>query len=298
MRSLMVTSNMNINFTTRDYELESIKEFCKETNTEFQSCSANTLTMLGLNLETLPTAYINITGYPNDQHYRFLKYLELNNVKCVNDVNSEIFAFDKMISYLQMKYNGIEVIDTISLGHIFDNPMDKVIEQIEDLIGYPCVIKPTRLGRGMGIVKCDDRYQLSEIIGLIFSSDARKIGAVNHNNFIVQKFVHTAFGKRYRLVLYKDNPLLFMLGRNTEGYWKVNSPTTSEREVFEPPYSVVELGMKIHKVLNINYSALDLHIAEDRFIINEVNPCPELRMIDKLANQKILHLVLKDLFEI
>lgn len=298
MQSLMLTANLFgiFNLKVSNYITTTVKKFCEENNIKYIECGANSLESLGLNLKEFPTAYYNISGFPNDQHYRFLRYLELNKVKYINSVNSEIVADDKMLSYLELKYNGIEVVDTISLGQIFDNSQDNIIEQIEDLIGYPCVIKPTKLGHGMGVVKCDNKYQLSEILGLIFATDSRKYGSINYNNFIVQKFVLSTFGQKYRFVLFKDTPLVWVHNRNTQGYWKVNYVTTTEREVSDPPNSIVDLGIKIHDILNLNFSGMDFHVCQDKFIINEINPIPSLEILDKIYNKKIIEYVLKNLF--
>lgn len=300
MTTLLITTNINTKYKQRALELEHIKNFCLKYNIDLKFCDSREPTMLSYNLANFPTAYINFSGYPNTIHYRFCRYLELNNVNCIDKIKNTMNAHDKMTSYLDLKYNGVEVIDTISLGQIFEHSdvtkLDESVSQIEDLIGYPCIIKPTRLGFGIGVVKCDNRNSLVEILGLIFSTDSRKMTSESYNSFIVQKFVSSTIGLKYRLFLHKDEPLTFVRLVTKEGYWKA-SRSNSEMEILQPSDELIDLGRNIHKILNINYSAIDFHyIDKDKFIVNEINPFPD-SVTPKIDSQQIYQTILGDLLQ-
>lgn len=301
MKTLLLTTNINPKYGQRATNLDIYKNFCSKYNIDLKFCDSRQSTMLTYNLTNFPTAYINFSGYPNTIHYRFCRYLELNNVNCIDKIKNTMNAHDKMLSYLDLKYNGVEVVDTISLGQIFEHhdpiKLHESVSQIEDLIGYPCVIKPTKLGLNLGVVKCDNRNSLIEILGLIFCTDSRKMNAENYNSFIVQKFVSSAVGKKYRVYLHKDEPLAFVRYITDEGYWRANLHTAKHLEILQPTNELIDLCRNIHKILNINYSGIDFHyIDKDKFIVNEINPFPDLEN-PILNHEQMCQTILGDLLQ-
>lgn len=280
MKTLFITSNSDIYSIKKNFEANSLVDYCDKNNIYVRYLSSND--MCTLDEENLPTAYYNFSGYPNEQHFRYLRYLELNNVKTINPIYNQRIASDKMLSGLELKYNGIPIVETISLGSIFFDNQKNIVNQVETKIGFPCVIKAPNLGRGISVIKCDTKLNFLEILGLIFSTDTRRFGQLSHNNFIVQKFIASTAGKCIRTYTL-DNEVIACMTRTNDTYWKVNLNDGGTRTIIkEIPNQLINMSLTINKVLNLNFSGIDFHITDNGYVFNEINPIPDFEVISKL----------------
>lgn len=254
-----------------------------------------------LNELKFPTAYINMGGYPNEPHYRYLRYLELNGVRSINKASDERVAQDKMLSLLELKSQGIPVVDTISLGSLHFVRLDQIEEDVKQLIGFPCVIKYTTNGRGFGIVKIADQDSFRDILELLFCTDAQRFSGHSYNNFIVQKFVPSTVGRGLR-VFVVDGQVVGTIERVNPTYWKNNlsyslrSGGQAHAKVCEAPRELVDQSVKIAAILKTNFVGIDYHMLDHGYIFNEINCFPDFSTVRPWdPDLKILDQVLTEL---
>lgn len=285
----MLVANSNINnigySKILSHEISRIKEFCNKFSLKFVDMCPGYEEMLKYNMSEFPIMYYNLSNNINEDVKRFCRYLELNNVKCVNPIYKQQIACDKILCHLELKNSNVPIVRTISLGTINNNPIEIHINRIEKEIGYPCVIKPVNGSLGIGVVKCDDKNILSDILNLIFSTESIKYGGINSNNFIIQKYIEPLNGNKLRLVFYNDCALITY--KHYSDNWKVNTLTSKTATLVEPSTDLLEMAKKIHKILGINFSSMDFHITENGYMLNEVNCSPRTVFPESLTDYKV-----------
>lgn len=89
----------------------------------------------------------------------FLQMMGVPYVGC--DVLSSAVGMDKYVMKTVLKDNGIPVLDCkCYTSNQYDEDVEKLVEEIENAIGYPVIVKPVNLGSSIGISKADDRNEL------------------------------------------------------------------------------------------------------------------------------------------
>lgn len=95
-------------------------------------------------------------------------YLEMLGIPYAGcDVLSSALGMDKVSMKEVFKSNGIPVVEYCSFySYDWDVRRDDIISQIEEGLGYPCVVKPANLGSSIGITKAKNKDELIDAIDL------------------------------------------------------------------------------------------------------------------------------------
>ena len=97
----------------------------------------------------------------------FLKMFNIPYVGC--DVLSSAVGMDKYVMKTVLKDNGIPVLDCkCYTAKQYDENEDAIIEEIENAIGYPLIVKPVNLGSSIGISKAENRTELYDSLDTAF----------------------------------------------------------------------------------------------------------------------------------
>ena len=97
----------------------------------------------------------------------FLKMFNIPYVGC--DVLSSAVGMDKYVMKTVLKDNGIPVLDCkCYTAKQYDENEDAIIEEIENTIGYPLIVKPVNLGSSIGISKAENRTELYDSLDTAF----------------------------------------------------------------------------------------------------------------------------------
>lgn len=97
-------------------------------------------------------------------------YLKMFNIPYVGcDVLSSAVGMDKYVMKTVLKDNGIPVLDCkCYTGNQYDEDSEKIVEEIESVIGYPVIVKPVNLGSSIGISKAENRSELYDSLDTAF----------------------------------------------------------------------------------------------------------------------------------
>lgn len=97
----------------------------------------------------------------------FLKMLNVPYVGC--DVVSSAVGMDKYVMKTVLKDNGVPVLDCkCYTSKEYDGDGEKVVNEIEEKIGYPLIVKPVNLGSSIGISKAECREELYDCLETAF----------------------------------------------------------------------------------------------------------------------------------
>lgn len=90
------------------------------------------------------------------------------------DVAASAVGMDKYLMKCVFKDNGIPVLDCVTVhSSRYSLNSDEVMDEIEQKIGYPVIIKPINLGSSIGIQIAHDREQLDEALSGAFGYSDR-----------------------------------------------------------------------------------------------------------------------------
>lgn len=97
-------------------------------------------------------------------------YLKMFNIPYVGcDVLSSAVGMDKYVMKTVLKDNGIPVLDCkCYTANLYDEDSEKIVDEIEEAIGYPVIVKPVNLGSSIGISKAENRSELFDSLDTAF----------------------------------------------------------------------------------------------------------------------------------
>lgn len=90
------------------------------------------------------------------------------------DVVSSAVGMDKYVMKAVLKDNGIPVLDCVTVTALeYAKDPDKIIDEIEEKIGFPAIVKPINLGSSVGIKIGRDKDGLAEALDYAFTFSGR-----------------------------------------------------------------------------------------------------------------------------
>lgn len=237
----------------------------------------------------LPIGVFNMIGPVNTSHYRFLKTLENEGVRYINDIDSARTADDKFLCNLKCKNHNIptpKVIDLNTMsGHIhnFNGWMGQIIG---DIIKYPCVIKYPNGGMGIGHYLIKNQNQFNELYNLLAITNCRIGNHYSGNDFFVEEFIKPPQGltsQTLRIYLWK-NKIVGAFYRKSKSNWISNiedgsDPSSTWGEAFSDigrhiEKELLNLCQKIVKVFNLKFAGLDFFETDNGYVLGEINSAP------------------------
>ncbi|MBQ6352736.1 MAG: D-alanine--D-alanine ligase, partial [Lentisphaeria bacterium] len=97
-------------------------------------------------------------------------YLRVLGVPFVGpDVGASAFSMDKYVSKVILQEAGVPVLPGVCFNTGDYRDIDRIVEVIEDKIGYPVIIKPVDLGSSVGISVAKDRAALIDSVDDAFT---------------------------------------------------------------------------------------------------------------------------------
>lgn len=203
--------------------------------------------------------------------------LEMLDIPYVgNGVMSSAIAMDKAIAKDLFTFNHIPQCDyVVFTKRDWTVKQNDVIKKIEEYLGYPCFVKPARLGSSVGINRAADSNELMNAIGEAFLFDDKivvekevigremQISVIGNDypkSSVVGEFIQERQFMDYQ-AKYLDGKLIQVIEAN------VTRPTSDKMR---------ETALRAYEILNCNGLArIDFFVCEgEEFLVNEVNTMP------------------------
>ncbi|WP_338471484.1 D-alanine--D-alanine ligase [Niallia sp. XMNu-256] len=114
---------------------------------------------------------------PNGEDGTVQGFLELLNIPYVgNGVLASSAGMDKVIMKNIFAQAGLEQVNYVScIKRVWEQNNQRIYDDVEDKIGYPCFVKPANLGSSVGISKCTNRDELDQAFQEAFQFDRKVI---------------------------------------------------------------------------------------------------------------------------
>ncbi len=238
------------------------------------SIAENFLEKIGTNTRTVIFPALHGT---NGEDGTIQGLLELLDVPYVgNGIMSSAVGFDKgMMKKLFSKANVPQAkYEILNYQEWVKNEEDSYVK-LQEVIGYPCFVKPARLGSSVGINRCKNIEQLKKAINEAFLYDMKLvieeeivgremqisvIGNENPKSSVVGEFIQERPFMDYS-AKYLDGKLISVIPA------RLSEKVTSEMQ---------KTAVKVFKLLNCTGLArIDYFVEDkDKFFVNEINTMP------------------------
>lgn len=191
-------------------------------------------------------------------------------------VLSSAVSMDKAYTKIIAKSIGIpQAKHIVAYKHDLENTIEAVLDEVENKIGYPCFIKPSRSGSSIGVSKAASREEAKS--GILLAAENDKTIVIEE--FIEGREVETAVLGNYDIQVGCVGEVLSAGEFYTYDYKYVNpeSKTVVPADLpKETSDKIREYAAKIYRALDCKgLSRVDFFIKKDGGIIfNEINTLP------------------------
>ena len=101
-------------------------------------------------------------------------YLKTVGVPFVGpDVTASAISMDKYVTKAVLKEAGVPVLDSKVYNLADYRELDSLLDDIEEFVGYPVIVKPVNLGSSVGIGVANDRNELVSVVDEAFTYATR-----------------------------------------------------------------------------------------------------------------------------
>jgi D-alanine-D-alanine ligase len=216
----------------------------------------------------------------------YLKTIGIPFVGC--DVTASAIGMDKFVMKMVLKEAGVPVLDAklFMLSDYAD--MDKMINQIEESLGYPVIVKPVNLGSSVGISVAKSKVELANSLDDAFRyatkvlvehaiTELREINCSvlgDENEAIASECEEPVHTKD--ILSYEDKYVNNAKGSGSKGMASVSRKIPAELSK-EKREEIRNMAVKSFKALGCNgVSRIDFMIDEenDKLYFNEINTIP------------------------
>lgn len=174
-----------------------------------------------------------------------------------NNLLAHQYSIDKVADLVKLANSGVLVPNTFYTRDFED--FSKAIEKI----GFPMIIKSTRMGKGAGIVKVENEVELASLISEL-ESDGREA-----KGYVIQEFIDYKFDLR---ILTIGESMYAMRRIPKAGEFRANFSLGGSVEIYELNDEERTIAQKAMSAVDLQIGGVDMLItAENRRFILEVN---------------------------
>lgn len=197
---------------------------------------------------------------------------EMLSIPVYNSIDAVLACDDKLETYRRISmwnqnHPGQEVplIPTIAAPMTYENVgytrLD-FLEQVEDLLGYPVVVKECFGSFGMQVYLAADREELCRL--------TKKLAG---RPFVYQRYQRESSGRDVRLQVVGKRVAAAMYRQAQDGDFRANISHGGQMNAYEPTRREEELAVLAAEILGLDFAGVDLLFGEDgqAEILCEVN---------------------------
>ena len=190
-----------------------------------------------------------------DKDIYLAKLLESNGYKVFNDSSFIKLCDNKILTYISLTNQGINMPETYSAPLIFRGHIEEsnylFLEKIGQDLGYPLVVKRAYGSLGEGVFLANNLDELKDIYSKNFKYP-----------LLFQKYIQNSKGKTYRIIIINGKIFGAFMRINNEDFRSNYGEGASSKKI-ELNEKERLFAEKIARKLNIKYAGLDVMIDKD-----------------------------------
>ena len=205
--------------------------------------------------------------------------LEKSGVRVFNPPNSIVVCDDKVLTYLNLINNGVNMPKTLPspLNYTASDITYEEVDKIAEFLGYPVVVKLSYSSMGKGVFLANDREELYNLCNK-YKTNAK----------LYQEFISSSSGRDMRIITV-GGKYLCGYERNSGGKdFRSNVALGGNGVKVNPPKQFIDLAEKVAKLLNLDYMGIDLmYGTSGEPILCEVNSNAFFEMAEEITNTNV-----------
>ena len=147
-------------------------------------------------------------------------------------------------------------------------------ELVENVVGFPCVLKVVTGSHGKGVYLCENAKQFEDLSELVSSIDFK-------NSMIIQEYIKESEGRDLRVIVIGGRVVGAMQRKSTDGSFKANISRGGQGESYDVDDQMELLAIQTAKVLDLDIAGVDLLFAGDGYRVCEANSAPGFQGFEK-----------------
>ena len=247
----------------------------------------------GVNLET--RACNSLLGYIkegeiqlNDFDYDFALYLDKDKylsvvleragVRVFNKAWQTDICDEKMMSHLMLSNHGIKMPTTISGALCFKNVVfdQSLLEQVEEVLAYPLIIKESYGSMGKSIMLANSREELLAIMPSIINKP-----------YLFQQYIKSSHGKDIRVMVIGKKYCAAMY-RESSGDFRSNLSSGGAGSDIRPPDDFIAMAEKVAEILDLDYCGVDIMFGDQgEAVFCEVNSNAFITNLERITGVNV-----------
>lgn len=205
--------------------------------------------------------------------------LEKSGVRVFNPPNSIVVCDDKVLTYLNLINNGVNMPKTLPspLNYTASDITYEEVDKIAEFLGYPVVVKLSYSSMGKGVFLANDREELYNLCNK-YKTNAK----------LYQEFISSSSGRDMRIITV-GGKYLCGYERNSGGKdFRSNVALGGNGVKVNPPKQFIDLAEKVAKLLNLDYMGIDLmYGTSGEPILCEVNSNAFFEMAEEITGENV-----------
>jgi len=197
-----------------------------------------------------------------------VRFFENLGVPTVNKYAVSSLCVDKFATSLVLQRNRIPV---LKFALVFDK--DRALEAIEQLGGFPVVLKPTHGSWGRLISKVNDQNALEAVL-----EHKQVLGSPQHKAFYIQEYTEKPERDIRASVI--DGKTICAIYRNSS-HWITNTALGAKATNCSVTKELTELCRRASEAIGGGVLAIDIFETEEGLKVNEINHTMEFKNSEK-----------------
>lgn len=187
---------------------------------------------------------------------------------------------DKLQSVQLMQEAGLPLPRTVLISRLAE-----LYGAVEEVGGYPVVIKITRGTQGRGVILAENRATARAVLSIFFQHGQRPI--------LLQEFIAEAQGQDIRLLVVGQRCVAAMERTATAGEFRANLHRGGMATAYHPDTRTEQLALEATALHNLGVAGVDLIQSQRGPLLLEVNSSPGLEGIEHASGVDVAGAVMR-----
>ena len=209
-----------------------------------------------------------------------VSFFESIGIPVINSMKVARVCEDKFATSLSLKRLKIP---TVPFALVFTE--EQAAKAIQQLGGYPVVLKPAKGSWGRLLAKINDRDALEAVI-----EQKMILGTPPHKAFYIQKYVEkperdirvTTVGEKVVCAIYRES-----------AHWITNTARGAKAKAFKVNHNLEKISLAASRAVGGGVLGIDVFETEDGYVINEINHTTEFKNVQAVTKVDVAEEILR-----
>lgn len=206
-----------------------------------------------------------------------LEILDRLKVPILPSLRGYLAAHDKGASAAVLSAAGINTPKTMVVSS------ESSLSDIEDYVGFPCVIKRSLGSKGGEVTICDSPEHYPQVIEHL----------AGEGSILAQEYVKESSGRDLRVLVVGEEVVGCIERSACAGEFRSNVATGASSKWLDAPKDAADLAIKAARELDVGIAGVDLLFGKAGFTVCEVNTAPGFEAMEASSGKDIAKKIMK-----